>query len=139
MIRAGEIYPIGRDLSQAGAIAYWMAAGNEDFIAEEAGTTLGTYHLRPNQAGGGQHVCNCGYVTAPDATGRRVARRMCEHSIIAAGARSYRAMQFNFVVSSNKRAVSLWQKTGFAILGKLPSAFLHPTLGYVDAFVMYRS
>ena len=31
-------------------------------------------HLRANQAGGGAHVANCGYVTADDARGRGVAR-----------------------------------------------------------------
>ena len=27
---------------------------------------------------------------------------------------------------------------GFAIVGRLPGAFLHPTHGYVDALVMYQ-
>jgi ribosomal protein S18 acetylase RimI-like enzyme len=47
-------------------------------------------------------------------------------------------MQFNFVISTNERAVRLWQSFGFEIVGRLPKAFLHPALGYVDAFVMYR-
>ncbi|WP_404401867.1 GNAT family N-acetyltransferase [Pelagibacterium halotolerans] len=139
MIRAGETYAVDRDLSRAEAIAYWMGPDKEVFVAEEMGAILGTYFMRPNQAGGGRHVCNCGYVTASDATGRGVARRMCEHSIITARARGYRAMQFNFVVSSNQRAISLWQKMGFDIVGTLSGAFQHPTHGYVDAFVMYRS
>jgi len=47
-------------------------------------------------------------------------------------------MQFNCVVSTNERAVKLWQKWGFAIVGRLPLAFRHPTHGYVDALVMFR-
>ena len=100
---------------------------------------LGTYYLRPNQAGGGSHVCNCGYMTAPNATGRGVARQMCEHSLQYARLFGYRAMQFNFVVSTNERAVSLWRSLGFEIAGRLPLAFRHPVQGYVDALVMFRS
>jgi ribosomal protein S18 acetylase RimI-like enzyme len=94
--------------------------------------------MRPNQAGGGRHVCNCGYMTHASATGRGVARRMCEHSLEHARSRGYRAMQFNFVVSTNERAVRLWQSLGFQIVGRLPEAFRHPAVSYVDAFVMYQ-
>jgi ribosomal protein S18 acetylase RimI-like enzyme len=47
-------------------------------------------------------------------------------------------MQFNFVVSTNERAVRLWKSFGFEIVGRLPGAFLHPVAGYTDAYVMYR-
>ncbi|APG87802.1 acetyltransferase (plasmid) [Sinorhizobium americanum CCGM7] len=138
VIRAGETYALDRNLSRAEALAYWVGADKEVFVAEQAGAILGTYYMRPNQAGGGQHVCNCGYVTAADATGKGVARGMCEHSLVTARARGYRAMQFNFVVSTNQRAISLWKKMGFEVVGTLPGAFRHPTHGYVDAFVMYQ-
>lgn len=48
-------------------------------------------------------------------------------------------MQFNFVVSTNERAVRLWQAMGFEIVGRLPGAFDHPALGAVDALVMWRA
>ncbi len=102
------------------------------------GVVLGIYYMRPNQAGGGRHVCNCGYITGAAAAGRGIARRMCEHSLKHARSRGYRAMQFNFVVSTNERAVKLWQSLGFEIVGRLPAAFSHPIAGYVDAFVMYQ-
>lgn len=98
----------------------------------------GTYFLQPNQAGGGAHVANCGYATAPRAAGRGVGAAMCAHSIELARALGFRAMQFNFVVTTNGGAVRLWERFGFAIVGRLPGAFLHPTQGYVDALVMYR-
>jgi ribosomal protein S18 acetylase RimI-like enzyme len=138
MIRAGETYTLPRDLSREDALAYWFSDGHEVFVAEEDGSVLGTYYLRANQRGGGSHVANCGYVTASTAGGRGVARTMCEHSLERARSRGYRAMQFNFVVSSNERAVRLWESFGFAIVGTLRKAFLHPRLGYVDAYVMYR-
>ena len=137
-IREGATYALDPNMSKADALAYWMGPDKETFVAEEDGVILGTYYMRPNQAGGGRHVCNCGYMTSAAATGRGVARRMCEHSLEHARSRGYRAMQFNFVVSTNERAVRLWQSLGFEVVGRLPVAFRHPTEGYVDAFMMYQ-
>jgi L-amino acid N-acyltransferase YncA len=137
-IRAGETYTLPRDMPWEGALAYWFSAGHEVFVAEDHGEIVGTYFLRANQKGGGAHVANCGYVTAPHAMGRGVARAMCAHSLERARQRCFRAMQFNFVVSTNERAVRLWQSFGFEIVGRLPKAFEHPTLGFVDAYVMHR-
>lgn len=136
---AGETYTVPGDLTEVQALDYWFQNGHQVFVAEEAGKVVGTYFLQTNQRGGGSHVANCGYVTAPDATGRGVARAMCLDSLERAKAAGFRAMQFNFVVSTNERAVRLWKSLGFAIVGTLPGAFHHPTRGYVDAFVMYRS
>lgn len=138
ILRAGETYSLPRDIAEREALAYWLSPEHEVFVAEDQGQVLGTYYLRANQKGGGAHVANCGYVTAPWASGQGVARAMCAHSLDRAQARGFRAMQFNFVVSSNERAVRLWQTFGFEIVGRLPGAFLHPALGYVDAYVMYR-
>ena len=138
VIRAGETYALARDMSRADALAYWLGGDRETFVAEADGEVLGTYFIRANQAGGGSHVCNCGYVTAPAATGRGVARQMHAHSMVRARERGFRAMQYNFVIASNERAVRLWQDLGFAIVGRLPEAFLHPRLGYVDALVMHQ-
>jgi len=137
-IRAGETYALPRDMSRADALAYWKSPGHEVFVAEHDGMVLGTYYMRANQQGGGSHVANCGYMTAPQASGRGVARAMCAHSLAHARSRGFRAMQFNLVVSSNERAVALWQSFGFEIVGRLPAAFEHPRLGPVDAVVMYR-
>lgn len=139
MIRAGETYTLPRDLARAEALAYWRAPGNEVFVVEDDGHVVGTYYLRANQRGGGDHVANCGYVTAQGSTGRGVARAMCQHSLERAKARGFTAMQFNFVVATNERAVRLWRNLGFETVGRLPGAFRHPTLGPVDALVMYRA
>ena len=138
-IRAGETYTLPRDMPRQDALAYWLAPQHEVFVAQADAQILGTYFLQPNQQGGGSHVANCGYVTAPWATGRGVARAMCAHSLERARERGFKAMQFNFVVSTNERAVALWRSFGFEIVGRLPGAFHHPTAGFVDAFVMYRS
>jgi ribosomal protein S18 acetylase RimI-like enzyme len=139
MIRAGETYPLPRSMSEADGLAYWFDRGHEVFVADEDGRISGSYYLRANQDGGGAHVANCGYVTAPAARGRGIGRAMCAHSLAHATLRGFRAMQFNFVVSSNGAAVRLWQSCGFAIVGRLPGAFQHPSAGYVDALVMFRA
>jgi len=139
MIREGETYTLPRDMSKQQALEYWFAADKETFVWKENGAVLGTYFLKPNQQGGGAHVANCGYVTAPAAQGRGIARQMCLHSLERAKERGFRAMQFNFVVSTNERAVKLWGDLGFEIVGRVPLAFEHPTLGFVDALVMFRS
>jgi ribosomal protein S18 acetylase RimI-like enzyme len=138
IIRAGETYTLPREMPRQEALAYWFAPQHEVFVAQADAQILGTYFLQPNQLGGGSHVANCGYVTAPWATGRGVARAMCAHSLERARERGFKAMQFNFVVSTN-RAVALWRSFGFEIVGRLPGAFHHPTAGFVDALVMYRS
>jgi ribosomal protein S18 acetylase RimI-like enzyme len=137
-LRAGETYTLPQEMTREAALAWWHAPAHEVFVADENGALVGTYFLRANQQGRGAHVANCGYITAPHASGRGVARAMCAHSLERARARGFRAMQFNFVVSTNARAVRLWQDFGFEIVGRLPSAFQHPTAGFVDAFVMYR-
>ena len=139
VIRAGETLALDRDMAEHDANAYWFGADKETFVAEADGVILGTYYLRANQTGGGAHVANAGYVTGAAATGRGVARAMGLHSIDHAKARGFRAMQFNFVVSSNVRAVGLWQSLGFEVVGRLPGAFDHPAEGFVDALVMFRA
>jgi ribosomal protein S18 acetylase RimI-like enzyme len=136
VFRAGETYAVSRDISRADALAYWTA-GHEVFIAEGP-EPLGSYYIGPNQRGGGAHVCNCGFVTAPATQGRGVARAMLTHALDTARASGYRAMQFNFVVATNTRAIALWQGAGFETVGRLPGAFRRPDGTYVDALVMFR-
>jgi len=139
VIRAGDTYTLPPNMSREEALAYWFSPGHKTFIAEADGQIVGTYYIRPNQSGGGSHVANCGYITASTANRKGVARAMCAHSLDHAKMTGFRAMQFNFVVSTNERAVRLWKSLGFEIVGHLPEAFLHPSAGYVDAYVMYRT
>jgi ribosomal protein S18 acetylase RimI-like enzyme len=139
IVRAGETYALPREWSREEVLAFWRAAGHEVFVAEENGVVHGTYFVCPNRLGGGAHVANAGYATATAAQGKGIAAAMCEHSLEYARSRGFRAMQFNFVIATNTRAVALWQRMGFSIVGTLPRAFVHPTLGDVDAFVMHRS
>jgi len=138
-IRTGETYALPVDMTREDALAYWWSRDHDVFVAEERDVILGTYYLRANQRGGGAHVANGAYMVSPAATGRGIAQRMCEHSLEYARGRGFLALQFNFVISTNERAVRLWQRLGFAVVGRLPRAFLHPSAGLVDALVMHRS
>lgn len=139
VFRAGDSYAIDRDISQAAALTYWRAPSNDTFIAAEGDLALGTYYLKRNQGGGGAHVCNCGFVTSPAARGKGVARAMLAHALQTARAQGFHAMQFNFVVSTNTRAIAIWDSAGFDIVGRLPGAFDHPEHGRVDALVMFKT
>jgi ribosomal protein S18 acetylase RimI-like enzyme len=136
-IRAGETYALPSDWTRTDALDYWGASNHQVFVVEDDGALLGTYFIRPNR-GAGIDVANCAYMTAVTAFGRGVASAMCAHSLRHAAAAGYRAMQFNFVVSTNTRAIALWRHFGFEVVDRLPEAFRHPVLGPVDALVMSR-
>lgn len=136
---AGDTYTFPPDSSEADIRRAWVELPLATFVAREGEALLGTYFIKPNQPGLGSHVCNCGYVVAPESRGRGVAAALCEHSQRFARERGFRAMQFNFVVATNEVAVRLWRKLGFEVVGRLPGAFRHQRLGYVDALVMYKS
>jgi ribosomal protein S18 acetylase RimI-like enzyme len=139
IFRLGDVYAYPAGISEAEVRSLWVERPLESWVArDEAGQIVGAYYIRPNQLGGGSHVCNCGYAVADSARGRGIAARMCEHSQQAATRLGFRSMQFNFVISSNQSAVHLWKKLGFEIVGMLPEAFRHPSLGYVDALVMFK-
>lgn len=136
--RAGETYCMPRDICREDALDDWFGAPFVAFVAEVDGRVLGSSHVGANRRGGGNHVANASFATHPDARGRGVARAMVTHAQDWAAKQGFRAMQFNFVVSTNADAVHSWQKAGFEVVGRLPGAFDHPALGYVDALVMYK-
>jgi len=163
IISAGDTYSLDPRMSREEALAYWFRADTQTHVAElhrqsvgEAvgfpGTAtpsptggmkdqviVGTYILRPNQSGGGSHVANAAFMVASDAQGCGVGRAMAEHCLNEARRIGFRAMQFNYVISTNTPAIRLWQELGFEIVGTLPGAFRHPEKGYVDVYVMFRS
>ena len=136
--RAGETYCIDRDISREDALADWFAAPFTAFVAERDGVVLGISHVGRNRPGGASHVANASFASSPAARGQGVAGALVRHAKDWARAQGFRAMQFNFVVATNDDAVHSWKKAGFDVVGRLPGAFLHPSLGYVDALVMYH-
>jgi L-amino acid N-acyltransferase YncA len=140
VIAAGETYPLDSNTSREDAMAYWFQRNASVFVVEnENSEIVGSYTLHPNQSGGGSHVGNAGFFVSKNARGQGIGRAMGEHCFTEARRFGFRAMQFNFVVSSNESAVKLWQDLGMKIVGTLPGAFKHPTQGYVDVYVMFQS
>ena len=138
-IRAGDTYALDRKMSRRDALAYWFARGTRPYVALQDRHLQGTYILRPNQAGGGAHVANAAFMVANRARGQGIGRAMAEHCLAEARRLGFRAMQFNFVVSTNESAIRLWKDLGFEIVGTLPGAFRHPRWGHVDVYVMFRA
>ena len=139
IIAAGDTYAFDPQMPREEALAYWFRADTHTYVAEEDGSVVGTYILRPNQSGPGSHVANAAFMVARDAEGAGVGRRMAEHCLTEARRMGFRGMQFNFVISTNTGAIHLWKQLGFKIVGTLPGAFRHPEKGFVDVYVMYRS
>ena len=138
VVASGDSYMLASDCPEEEAHEYWMGIPIQTYLAEENGDVVGTYALRVNQRGRGAHVANAGYMVRPGLFGKGTGAALCEHSLNAARAQGFLAMQFNAVVSTNARAVALWQRLGFAIVGTVPQAYLHATLGYVDIYIMHR-
>jgi L-amino acid N-acyltransferase YncA len=140
VVAAGDTYALDSNISREEALAYWVVPGTHTYVAEQPAIGVaGTYILRPNQSGGGSHVANAGFMVSASARGHGLGRAMAEHCLSEARRLGFRAMQFNYVISTNTAAIRLWQDFGFEIVGTLVRAFRHPDKGYVDVYVMYRS
>jgi ribosomal protein S18 acetylase RimI-like enzyme len=147
VIAAEETYPIDPDISRKDALAYWFQPGANAYVAEQRLRSggkqkkqiVGSYTVHPNQSGGGAHVANAAFIVAKQARGQGIGCALGEHCLKEARRLGFRAMQFNFVISTNEPAVKLWQDLGMKIVGTLPGAFRHPQKGYVDVYVMFRS
>ncbi len=138
VIRTGDTYVFDPNTRKDALSKHWFASYMKTYVAEEQGDVVGTYIIKPNQIDLGSHIANCSYMVHPKAQGKGVGNALCEHSLETARKLGYRAIQFNIVVSTNQVAVRLWEKHGFRIIGTIPNGFNHTTLGYVDAYIMYR-
>ena len=138
VVEAGETSAYSKGVTKSEAIKYWMEKPRKTFVYEKDGEVLGTYFIKTNQAGPGSHVCNCSYMVASKSRGHGIATEMCMHSQKTAVELGYKALQFNFVASSNEQAVKLWIKLGFKTVGRIPRAFKHPSNKYTDVLIMYK-
>jgi L-amino acid N-acyltransferase YncA len=139
VVAEGDVFAYDEETTEDTARKLWFDPPATCHVAEENGTIIGTYYVRPNQPGRGNHVANGGYMVAPQARGRGLAGALCRHSIEMARRLGFKAMQFNFVVATNIAAVHVWEACGFTVAGRLPAAFRHKELGLVDVLVMYRA
>ena len=138
IVAQGDTYVFSPEATRNDAFAYWFGPGVSSYVAEEDGRIIGMYKLIPNQRDRGAHVANASFMVSPERHGQGVGKALGRHCLDEARKAGFKAMQFNFVVSTNTGAVDLWKKLGFRIVGTLPGAFRHASLGYVDAYVMHR-
>ena len=138
IVAAGETYTLPRDLDEGSARALWMGAARTVVATDDGGTVLGTAKFGPNHLGPASHIANASFMVDPAAAGRGVGRALGEHVLAEAKADGYRSMQFNAVVSTNTRAVALWESLGFAVIATVPEGYEHATLGYVGLHIMFR-
>jgi L-amino acid N-acyltransferase YncA len=139
VISHGDTYTYAPDMKEGAAKAIWIEGDCHPYVVKRGKSVVGTFTIRTNKPGFGDHVANAGYMVHKDYRGQGIAQTMCNYSLKEAKKLGYDAMQFNFVVSSNLPAVKLWQKMGFKIVGTVPKAFRHASLGPTDVYIMYRS
>jgi L-amino acid N-acyltransferase YncA len=138
VIAKGDTYVNRAETTEDEARAKWLNKNSKTFVAEKDEKILGAYLVKPNQLDRGSHIANASYIVDENTRGMGVGKALGLHSITTAKELGYKAMQFNFVVSTNSAAVNLWQSIGFEIIGIVPEGFNHATLGYVDAYIMFR-
>jgi L-amino acid N-acyltransferase YncA len=138
VVTAGDTFAFAPDTSKEEMIKLWFAPAMRTYVAEENGQIIGSYFIKPNQPGLGHHIANCGYMVHPEVRGKGTGALMCAHSLVKAKEMGYKGMQYNLVVSTNTKAVELWERLGFKIIGAIPGGFNHKKLGYVDAYIMFR-
>jgi len=138
VIATGDTYVFDPQMPREEALAYWFGAGTHTYVTEHEGEVVGTYIVKANQPALGSHVANAAFMVAPEARKLGIGKLMGQHCLEEAKRLGFRAMQFNFVVSTNEAAVRLWKQLGFEIIGTLPGAYQHARLGFVDAHVMFR-
>ena len=139
VVTEGETFPYDPDSTSAEARAIWVVEPpGHTVVAVDDTSVLGTAHMETNRPGPGSHVSTASFMVARDARGHGVGRALGEYALDWARQQGYAAMQFNAVVESNRPAVHLWQSLGFEIVGTVPEAFEHPSLGRVGLHVMYQ-
>jgi GNAT superfamily N-acetyltransferase len=139
VVRAADTFAYDPAMTEAQARATWIEAPpGLTVVAVEGQGVLGTAKMGPNRPGPGSHVATASFMVAADARGRGVATALCRFALDWARERGFAGMQFNAVAESNRAAVELYKRLGFRLIGTVPGAFAHPTLGRVGLHIMYR-
>ena len=139
VINEGETYSYECDeLSDAWVRDYWLTNCVTTLVARVKGEVAGVCAVRFNRTGRADHVANASYIVDAAYRGMGIGRALGEASLAAARGAGFKAIQFNYVVSTNSTAVKLWQSLGFETVGTLPKGFQHPRHGLVDVLVLHR-
>ncbi|GAB3703129.1 GNAT family N-acetyltransferase [Amycolatopsis oliviviridis] len=138
VVRAADTYTYEPDLTEEAARQTWVEKPpSRTVVAVEGGRVLGTAKMGPNRAGPGAHVSTASFMVDKEVRGKGVGGALCAHVLDWARAQGFAGMQFNAVVESNVAGLRVYERLGFEIVGTVPGAFEHPTLGRIGLHVMY--
>ncbi|MCU0400049.1 MAG: GNAT family N-acetyltransferase [Algoriphagus sp.] len=138
IIRTGGTYVFDPNSGKEKMLDYWLSNDKITYVAEIEGAIWGTFYLKANQPDLGNHVCNAGFMVSENVSGKGIGKAMGKFAMLEAKKLGFEAMQFNFVIKSNDKAVVLWKSLGFEVIGEIPEAYRHPQLGLVPALIMYQ-
>ncbi|MFI9407940.1 GNAT family N-acetyltransferase [Nocardia sp. NPDC052316] len=138
IVRAGETFTYDPAMTEEQAREIWTVGPPAICVVAvtDAGV-VGTANAYANRPGPGAHVSTASFMVAAEARGKGAGTALVRFVLEWAKERGFAGMQFNAVAESNHRAVDLYQRLGFEIVGTVPGAFRHPTLGRVGLHVMY--
>jgi ribosomal protein S18 acetylase RimI-like enzyme len=139
-IELGNSYPQEHPLDDAQFKAYFFS--HDAFVVRQtsSGAICGMFYIKPNFPGRCSHICNGGFVTAPQFRRRGIARLMAVQFQRLGKDLGYTASFFNLVFVSNVASVELWKSLGFVATGRVPHAARlkgHDEL--VDALQFYKA
>ena len=137
ILRKGGTYVFSPEKTQSEMMDYWLNSDKQTYVLVEEGRIMATFYLKPNQPDLGNHICNAGFMVSTAIWGKGIGRKLGIYALEEARRQGFRAMQFNFVIKTNERAIKLWESLGFQVIGEVPSAYRHPQLGDVPALIMY--
>jgi GNAT superfamily N-acetyltransferase len=139
IVRAADTFSYDPAIGEDAAREMWMVQppGRTTVAVGDDGTIIGTANMFANRPGPGDHVASGNYMVAEGHRGRGIGRALIEDSLRWAREAGFRAMQFNAVAESNVPAIRLYERVGFAIVGRVPGAFRHPQQGEVALLVMH--
>jgi GNAT superfamily N-acetyltransferase len=140
IVRAADTFAYDPAMTEAEARAIWIESPpGLTVVMIEGERILGSAKMGPNRPGPGSHVATASFMVAAEARGRSVGTALCHYALDWARENGYAGMQFNAVAESNSAAIEIYRRLGFTIVGTVPGAFAHPTLGRIGLHVMYRA
>jgi L-amino acid N-acyltransferase YncA len=140
IVRAADTFCYDPAIGEDAAREMWMVRppGRTTVAVDDDGAIVGTANMYANRPGPGDHVASGNYMVATGRRGHGLGRALIQDSLRWARDAGFRAMQFNAVAESNAPAVRLYERVGFATVGRVPGAFRHPRQGDVALLVMHR-
>lgn len=99
---------------------------------------VGGFYIRSNFPGRANHIANAAYMVKSNYQGQGIGTFLIKISLEIAKSLGFQAMQFNMVLSQNIKAVKLYQKLKFNIIGTIPEAIRNSDGSYQDCYILHR-